>query len=153
MIGLLDIAVMVLIGAGGLAALASLINIIRGTRSTAKPGVQAILNALEPYAMRGVLAAEKLALQGLDQIKVTLEGKDKKAIADSVYDALPDYLLVGPVPLPIQVVKYLVPRDRFEVLVEDVYSAADAFITKNEAFLKKQVDILIPSAAVGGGLA
>lgn len=143
---MLDIAVMVLLGAASLVALAAVVNIVRVLRPTSKPGVNSVLAALEPYVYRAILAAEKLAFDGLDTLQIKIEGEDKKAIADSVYDALPDFLMVGPVPVPVNAVRYLVPRERFEALVEDIYSAADAFITRNEVYLKSQVDALVIDA-------
>lgn len=141
--GPIDIGVALLLGAGGLAALGAVLALIRGLKPTSKPGVNAVLAALEPYAQRGIYAAEQLALQAFKDTKAKIAGIDKKAIADSVYDALPEFLMVGPIPVPISGVKYLVPRERWSQLVQDVFAAGDAFVTRNVDYLKKQVDAFV----------
>lgn len=103
-----------------------------------------VLDALQPFILRGILAAEQLAQQGLAGLDTTITGLDKGQIANSVYDLIPDVLVVAGHPLPISLIKSLVTRDAFTVAVKDAYDNSHAFILRNETFLQNQVDALKP---------
>jgi hypothetical protein len=141
----LDILIVIVFGLCLILAALALLGILRSIKP-GTPAVQAIIDALTPYIYRAILAGERFALVGSQQLKLTLTGQDKKAIADSVYDALPDYILVGKIPIPVSTIKLIVPRERFEDLIKDAYESAVAFVARNEVFLKSQVDALVPKA-------
>jgi hypothetical protein len=135
----LDIAVTLAVGAVLILAALALLNILSHSK---QPALHAVCAALEPYALKAIFAGERFALLGLTQFDTKLAGADKATVANSIYDLLPDVLLVGNIPLPISAVKLLVPRDKFQELVKDVYDQSHAFIVRNEEYLKRQVDSL-----------
>ncbi len=142
----MDQAIAIAVGIGLILILGLFIMSLNAVRPTAKPTVQHVIDALTGYAYKGVIAGETYALQAEQQLGVQLEGMDKKTIADQIYDTLPNFLMVGPIPLPIGTVKTLVSRSMFEELVENVYQDTQAFLSQNEAYLKSQVDKLVPPA-------
>ena len=136
-----SIAVALAFGALGILffiALTGILNILRGRRKFA-PTLPQVIDALLPYMYRGIWAAERLALEGMQQADAKLTGWDKKTIADQVYDLLPPVLHVGELIVPLSLVKMIISRERFERLLEDEYLAAHAFILANEAYLKNEV--------------
>lgn len=148
---MIDTAVAIALGMALLLAALAIRGIFGIVQGKATPTEQKVITAIQPYLYKAILAGQQMALLGLDQFDTKLVGQDKKAVADSVYDTLPDYLLVAGVPIPIIVVKTIVPRDRFEELVKNAYNEAHSFIMKNEAYLRSQVDLLMPPAATSGG--
>lgn len=82
--------------------------------------------ALLPTLYQGILAAYRLSELGTDETHRRMEGADKKAIADSIYRLLPDQ--IGDFDLSL--IKRLVPRARFEVLVQDAYDRFDLFFVE-----------------------
>jgi len=73
--------------------------------------------ALIPFVFTGICAAYRVSEWATDEIGHRLAGLDKKAIADQIYTLLPDR--IGRFDLTL--VKRLVPRERFAVLVQDVF--------------------------------
>jgi hypothetical protein len=134
---ILDIAVA--LGCGALLILAALavFNILSHSK---QPALHAVLDALTPYIYKAIFAGERFALLAEQQLDTRLAGTDKKAVADSMYNLLPDFLPVGRFLLPINVVKMLVPRVQFEQVVQDVYEQTHGFLLKNEDYLKQQVN-------------
>ncbi len=148
MIGIQEIATAVLVGALaillGLALRAGIAQ-VRAWSQGKNPGLDAFLDALTPYLYQAIFAGERAILWGFEQADAALLAADRKKVADGVYDLLPDTLIVNGVPLPIAKVKVLVTRELFEQWVKTVYDQTHAFILKNEAYLKSQVDALKPS--------
>jgi hypothetical protein len=143
------ITILVALAIGG-ALLAGFVTILRAleaqNKKIANPTVHEILQALTPYAWEAVLAGEKSVLWGIDQVGARLEGTDKKAVADLLYNALPAIIMVGSVPLPIGVVKTFITRPMWEALVKTVYDGATARIEASKPWLISQVDALAPKA-------
>jgi hypothetical protein len=172
MVGIQDIATAVLVGALvillGLALRAGLAQ-IRAQSQGKNPGLDArrdqtpvsapgqviptdaFLDALTPYLYKAIFAGERAILWGFEQADVAVLAADRKKVADGVYDLLPDTLIVDGVPLPISKVKLLVTREIFEQWVKTVYDQTHAFILKNEAYLRSQVDMLKPKLPPGAG--
>lgn len=145
----IDVAVAIAIGCVLILLGIALFHIVQAARASAvtnnQPGISDVLDALTPYIYRAILAGERATLWGLDQVDASIHGADKKAVADSVYALLPDMVMVGSFPLPLSTIKAFVPRETFEARVKDLYDQADAFIQRNEVYLKSQVDSLIPA--------
>lgn len=78
---------------------------------------------LLPYLVHAVMAAYRLSERGMDEVQARLHGVDKAAVAAAVYDLLPAE--VGP--FPIGVIKAIVSRERFAVLVDDVFQQFNQF--------------------------
>jgi hypothetical protein len=144
----------VLLGVGGLIILAGIavVNILQKIKINATPTVQAILDALLPYAQKAIVAGEKLAVEGLDEVDRELDGADKKAIADAVYNTLPDqiYIPVLKRSVPLTLIKSLITREMWADLVKRVFDETDAFIERNRDYLKKQIPPDAPLAKVQG---
>jgi hypothetical protein len=154
MIGIQEIVTAVLVGALvillGLALRAGIAR-VRAWSQGKNPGLDAFLDALTPYLYQAIFAGERAILWGFEQADAALLAADRKKVADGVYDLLPDTLIVNGVPLPIAKVKLLVTRELFEQWVKTVYDQTHAFILKNEAYLKSQVDALKPALPPGAG--
>lgn len=142
---ILDIAVAVAVGTLLILAAVAVLHILALLLGkTGHPAVHLVIEALVPYIYRAILAGERMALLGLTQLDTELAGEDKAAVANSIYNLLPDFLLIGKVPVPINMVKMLVPKDKFEALVKDAYEAAHGFLLKNENYLTAQIFELEP---------
>lgn len=77
--------------------------------------------ALVPLIFSGICAAYRLSEWGMDQVGERLSGLDKKRIADHLYSLLPEEI-AG---FDIELVKRVVPRERFEELVQGVFDRFD----------------------------
>lgn len=148
---IIDLAV--LLGVGGLLILAgiAIVNILGKVRESATPTVQAILDALIPWAQKAVLAGERATIEGLDEIDRQLDGTDKAAVANSIYDLLPEFVNVAGKPIPTSLIKHLITREMWADLVKRVFEEGDAFIERNRDYLKKQIPADLPLAAYTGG--
>jgi hypothetical protein len=82
----------------------------------------AVEDALRNFIYKAILSAYRLSEATLDEIGERLEGADKKAIADSFYRLIPDQI-AG---FDVSLIKRLVPQERFEELVQQVF---DEFYT------------------------
>ena len=82
----------------------------------------AVEDALRDFIYKAILAAYRLSEATLDEIGERLEGADKKAIADSFYRLISDQI-AG---FDVSLIKRLVPQERFEELVQQVF---DEFYT------------------------
>lgn len=131
----------VLLAVGGLLILGGIavLNILSKLKASATPPVQVILDALIPWAQKAIVAGEKAASEALDEVDRELDGIDKAAVADSIYNLLPEFINVGGVSIPTSLVKHLVTREMFSDLVKRVYDETDAFIERNSDYLKKQI--------------
>lgn len=107
-----------------------------------QPGVNLVLDALQPFVWQAILAGERAVLWGFQEVDAKLTGMDKKQVADAIYNLLPDSVLVGGRLMPIGLVKTLITREAFEELVKQVYDQADAFIERNKSYLHDQVELL-----------
>jgi hypothetical protein len=85
------------------------------------PMEAAVEAALLPIIYQGICAAYRLALQGVDELKVTMDGLDRKEVADSLYKLLPDQV-AG---FDISLVKRFVSQERFQQLVQDAFDRFD----------------------------
>src|SRR4051812_44557340 len=147
MFDVIQIAVAVLIGAAViLTALALTAFVARLRQSTAQPGIDEVLDALLPYFYQAILAGERAALWGMQQTDSILTGVNKAQVANSLYDLLPDVILVGEIPLPISTIKRLVTREAFAAWVKELYDGTQAFIRTNEDYLRAQVETLKPQS-------
>lgn len=104
------------------------------------PAISSVESAVAPYVYSAILAGEKLAFQGLDQLKLQLASEDKKAIADSFYNLLPDVIYIAGQAVPLTLVRRILPVEDFERMVKEAYDRADALIQRNETYLKSQTD-------------
>src|SRR5512136_149495 len=77
--------------------------------------------ALLPYLFQAICAAFKASQEMAAAGNEALDGLSKKAIADAVYDLLPDK--IGGI--PVGMIKLLVSRARFEELVQAAYDNFD----------------------------
>lgn len=89
----------------------------------------AVEAALLPIIYQGICAAYRLSLQGADELKVTMDGWEKKQIADSLYALLPDQ--VGGIDLSI--VKRFVTKERFQELVQNAFDRFDRMYIEHKA--------------------
>lgn len=110
------------------------------------PTFKQVLTAIEPYIYRAIWSAEKVTYKAFTDLQVRLEGEDKKAIANSIYDLLPDVIYFGLVPIPIKVIKAIITRDSFQRIVQDTYNNMSQFVEANQEYLRKQVLEFIPDS-------
>lgn len=114
------------------------------------PTIDAILDALMPTVYKGIVAGEKMSVLALKRFKLVLEGEDKQAVADSLYNLLPDVVMVAGQPLPINLIKRLITKDDFSNLVKNVYDEIAAFLSANAGYIEKSVRDLLPDDQEGG---
>lgn len=89
----------------------------------------AIEAALLPIIYEGICAAYRMSEKGVDELHQRIKGADKKKVADSIYRMLPDK--IGDHDLSL--IKYLVPQERFEQLVQDAFDRFDRFFVEHQA--------------------
>ncbi len=82
------------------------------------PGEREIESAVLPFAFQAICGAFKMSERAADELGETMDGIDKKKVADAAYDLLPD-TLNG---IPVGVIKLVISREKFAELVEDAYS-------------------------------
>lgn len=139
----LFIGLMLFIAAVG--AVAGILSIIR--KDTTNALLQKAIDLVMPYVTKGIHAADVMAINTLTNVETTLDGEDKKKIADSFYDLIPTDLHIGRLPVPV---KSLVPREMFEKLVEDAYQEFDVLLSANIAFLSKNLPVIpTPAKTIG----
>jgi hypothetical protein len=97
------------------------------------PGEAEIEAALFPHLVGGLVGAYKLSERKMDELGQRLEGIDKKALADAAYALLPDTIMVGDVAVPVNVVKYVVTRERWRELVQDAFDRLIRTYNQNRA--------------------
>jgi hypothetical protein len=93
------------------------------------PMEAAIEAALLPVIYEGICAAYRMSEKSMDELRRRIQGADKKKIADSIYRMLPDK--VGDYELNL--VKHLIPQERFEQLVQDAFDRFDRFFVEHQA--------------------
>lgn len=113
------------------------------------PSADGIIQALLPFVYKAIFAGEHYARLSLQNAGTALDGLDRKLIADTIYDALPPVLMIGRIPIPIAMIKYVITRERFEAIIEDVYKESKAFILRNDTYIRDQVGALKPGEGVG----
>lgn len=140
---ILDTAVLLAAGALIILAAYSVYHLlIIGAAGTKNLTVVALLTALEPEAAKAWSFGNWLALTALSDFQVKLAAVDRKAVADKMYDLLPDTIQVRGFPVPISLVKKMVSRAMFETLVDDAYNAAQAQFMVVKGILLAQVPAL-----------
>lgn len=92
------------------------------------PFEAAVEAVLLPIIFEGVCAAYRLSERGVDELHQRIEGVNKKQIADSVYSMLPEK--VGNFDLSL--IKRIVPKERFEALVQDAFDRFDRFFVQHQ---------------------
>lgn len=128
----------ILLGVMLLTALGLGVQVLRHWQTTT-PQTNAIKETLVNFAFQGIVAAQYIALQGSGDLKAQIDGSDKAAVANRLYDLLPDVLWVGKIPVPIAVVKAIVTREEFAAIVKNLYDQTKALIVRNEQYLKDAV--------------
>lgn len=102
-----------------------------GGGQLAQAGVEA---ELQPLIHAAIMAAYRLSEKSIDQGHARLDGAQKKQLADDVYTFLPER--VGQ--HDITLVKSLVPRERFESLVQNAFDRFDRFYLSNHAHFDEE---------------
>ncbi|MCL4487195.1 MAG: hypothetical protein M1570_03575 [Chloroflexi bacterium] len=92
--------------------------------------------ALLPLVFYGISAGFRTTERATNDGYPLLEGSDKKGIADSVYDVLPEH--VGDIDL--EEVKKLITRPRFEQMIQDAYNGFDSFYKENKIHFDQEYE-------------
>jgi len=93
------------------------------------PFEAALEAALLPIIFHGICAGYRLSELGVDEINQRLTGADKKKIADSIYQMLPDKV-DG---YDLTLVKRIVSQERFEQLAQDGFDRFNRFYVEHRA--------------------
>ncbi len=88
-----------------------------------------IESLLLPYVYRAIASAYRTSEIVARDFGATLEGLDKKAIADAVYDMLPP-TIIG---VDINFIKKFVSRQDFEHMIQETFDAFTDFYKRNES--------------------
>jgi len=94
---------------------------------------------VEIFAYKAIVSAYRAADKTLDEFGVRLTGLDKKAIADRLYDMIPEEIKG----IDVRVIKAIVNRQKFSEIVEDVFREVEAFYANNKAGFDKEVNAFI----------
>ena len=100
------------------------------------PYEDAIEKALLPFIYKGIFAAFKVSEGAVDEVGRRLEGADKKAIADAVYALLPDKIGEWDITL----IKKLVTKEQFGVLVQNAFDSLTEFYLTYEGKFDEALD-------------
>lgn len=100
------------------------------------PFEAAIEAALLPIIFQGVCSAYRLSEKSVDELHQRIKGVDKKKIADSIYGMLPDKIDR----FDISLIKRIVPKERFEQLVQDAYDRFDRFFVEHQTHFEAQFE-------------
>ncbi len=92
------------------------------------PMEAAIEAALLPLIYEGICAAYRMSEKGVDELRQRIRGADKKKIADSIYQMLPDK--IGDHDLGL--IKHVVTQERFEQLVQNAFDRFDRFFVEHQ---------------------
>ena len=127
----------------GIVALIAIFKIIQEVRrGSTNPTVDQVLNAVAKYAYFGIAAGERAVVWGLDSIEQYIDGTDKAAVANYVFNLLPETITVGEFTIPVNRLKGLVPRERWEAFVRDLYDEFNGFVKTHEAKLVDQLELV-----------
>lgn len=107
-------------------------------------GKKWLISAFVPYANKGIVAGETLALDALKIADTKITGADKSAIANSIYDAIPDWVSIPMFPIQIHVslVKLFVSEKDFESLIDRLFTETDKFIRDQQDYIIRQVNAI-----------
>ncbi len=81
--------------------------------------------ALLPVVFQGILAAYRTSERAMDEFATRIQGADKKNLADTIYNLIPDVIVVQGKAVPVGIVKSLVTKERFQEIVQTVFSEFD----------------------------
>lgn len=104
------------------------------------PGVEDVLEALAKYVYFGIASGERAVVWGVNQFEAYIDGEDKAAVANFWYDLFPEVVVVRGVPIPVNIVKALISRERWEAFVKSLYDEFNAKVNQVEDTLLKQID-------------
>jgi len=91
---------------------------------------------LLPFIFEAICAAYRLSEKAVDEGMDRIRGMDKKAIADSVYAMLPDE--IGGYPL--EIVKTVITKERFEELVQNAFDRFDRFYIEHKEHFDEEFE-------------
>ena len=129
----------------GIAAVVGLVSLWLWLRDNKQgyPNEEAIEEALAPLFHYAIMAAYKASEFVIDSTQRRLIGLDKRMLALTVYDAIPSVVMVGKVPVPVSVIKEMIPRDRFAELVQGAFDKFIAFYEDAEDRFRDQLEYLM----------
>ena len=145
---LLQALVALAVGALLILAGIAVVHILDSIKANATPSVQVILAALLPWALKAIIAGELIAADELDQFDRELDGLDKAAIAASLYNLLPNTIMVAGKPIDITLIKHLVTLEAWTAFVEQNFQEVQALIISARDYLRKQIPAPDPSPSL-----
>lgn len=110
------------------------------------PVETAVYKAVEIFAYKAIVLAYRAADKTLDEFGFRLTGLDKKAIADRLYDMIPEEIKG----IDVRVIKAIVNRQKFSEIMEDVFREVEAFYANNKAGFDKEVNAFIEAHKPAG---
>lgn len=126
------VVVIAIVAAGaagaGLTALGVWLLPVLRNRRQGYPFESQIEIALLPLIYEAICSGYRVSEWAMDELQVRMHNADKKVIADTMYDLLPDYVAGW----PVYVIKRLISRDRFRELVQKTFDNFDARFVASE---------------------
>jgi hypothetical protein len=139
-----DFLVAIVLGLVGIVVLYLTARVLREVRAkSTNPTVDQVLGAVTKYVYFGVAAGERAVAWGINEINDYIDSVDKANVANFIYDLLPEVIVVDGIPIPVSRLKALVPRERWEAFVKDLYDEFNAFVHTHEGQLFNQVDAFL----------
>lgn len=85
------------------------------------PTTDAVFDAVREYVIAGIVLAYRTSERVIDAGQARLRSMDKRAIAISIYRALPTTVEVRGIPIPVALIKSMVSEDQFATWVDLVF--------------------------------
>ena len=136
----------ILLGGGALAILAGVAvnHILIALKARSTPPVQVILAALQVWALKAIIAGELTASAVLDETDRELDGLDKAAIANSLYNMLAGTIIIAGHSFDVVFIKHFITLEMWTAFVKQNFDEIDALVTGASDYLKKQIPPAVP---------
>lgn len=136
--------------------LASIVSVVGGgllgkwllTKKQGYPNEEQIEAALLPFVRYAIIAAYKVSEQQVDTLGDRLRGIDKKLVAMSIYNILPDEVRIplpggGVLKLPTVFIKQIVSEEDFSGMIEGVFGELEDFLESTQGEFGEAVEELL----------
>ena len=136
-------SVLVQLAVGIIAVLLGIVILVRGYSFLKHseqnyPNEQEIEALILPIVYKAIFSAYKTSEWALSEFGAQLEGIDKKAVADSLYSALPGVIIWQGITIPV---KQIINQKQFSNLVQSTFDEFMQFYQYNEQQFIELVDL------------
>lgn len=109
-----------------------------------EPTIKPYVEALWPFAVKAVVAVFKASQRARDELEGELSDLDKKALADRMYEMLPDAIFVGSKLVPTGLVKTVIGREQWQAIVQNAFDSLLATYRQYSDTIDRWVEDMLP---------